>query len=232
MSRTSARRPATRGVVAGVLALAAVAAPTHAASAGAPSSTTVLLSTQQSAYGQAVTASAAVSTADGPAQGDVVFSVDGVAFKANLGAGGAASIVLPRAAAGAHAVQATFVPQEPLRQDGSTSPSVAWQVAQARTRLQVGVTGKRLRAPIAVHVRATGDYGTTPSGRVRIVVRRSGQVVRTARGSLEDGAVGGRLFLDPGPSRAGRYRVEVIYRGDADHLAATRVVRFRIGRGA
>ena len=205
-------------VAAGVLGLAAVGVPAPTAAAAAPSSTTVLLSTQQSAYGQVVTASAAVTAADGPAQGDVVFAVDGVAFKANLGASGTASLVLPRAAAGAHAVQATFLPQDPLRQDGSASAPVSWQVAPVRTRLQVQVTGKRLRAPIAVHVRATGDYGTTPSGRVRIVVRRSGRTVRVARGTLEGGAVGGRLFLDPGPSRAGRYRVEVTYRGDADHL--------------
>lgn len=229
MSRSSARRQATRVAVAGALGLALAAAPVHAASAAAPSSTTVGLSAQQSAFGQVVTASAAVTTAAGPAEGDVVFSVDGVAFKANLSAGGTATLVLPRAAAGAHAVQATFLPQDPLRQDGSASPSTSWQVTPVRTRLQVAVTGKRLRAPIAVHVRAAGDYGTTPSGRVRIVVRRSGRTVRTARGTLEGGAVGGRLFLDPGPSRRGAYRVEVTYRGDADHLAATRSVRFRIG---
>ncbi|WP_374455836.1 Ig-like domain-containing protein [Nocardioides sp.] len=229
MSRSSVRRQAAGVAAAGVLGLAAAVAPVHPASAAVPSSTTVVLSAAQSSFGQLVTASAAVTTPAGPAEGDVVFSVDGVAFKANLGASGTASLVLPRAAVGAHAVQATFLPRDPLRQDGSTSPSVAWQVVPVRTRLQVRVTGKRLRAPIAVHVRAAGDYGTTPSGQVRIVVRKSGRKVRVARGTLEGGAVGGRLLLDPGPSRRGRYRVQVTYRGDADHLAATREVRFRIG---
>jgi hypothetical protein len=79
-----------------------------------------------------------------------------------------------------------------------------------------------------VRVRAAGEHGTTPSGRVRIVVRHAGRTVRVARGELDRGVVGGRLFLGPGPSRAGRYRLEVAYRGDADHLAATRTLRFRI----
>jgi hypothetical protein len=228
MSRTSARRQAARLAAAGVLGFSAAAAPVHPAAAAEASSTSLLLSTTQSAYGELVSASAAVTTASGPAQGDVVFSVDGVAFKAALGASGTASIVLPPAAAGAHAVQATYLPQDPLVHDGSTSLTVTWQVAQVRTRLRVDVTGKRRRAPIAVRVRATGGFGTTPSGRVRIVVRRAGRTVRVARGALDRGVVGDRLFLDPGPSRAGRYRLDVAYRGDADHLAATRAVRFRI----
>lgn len=225
----SVRRRATRVAVTGVLGLAGAAVPVHVAAAAVPSTTTVLVSAPQSAYGQPVSATATVTTASGPAQGDVVFSVDGVAFKANLGATGTAGIVLPRAAAGAHAVQATFLPQDPLTQDGSTSPSVAWQVSQVRTRLQVRVTGKRVRGQVTAHVRAAGDYGTTPGGRVRIVVRHAGRTVRVARARLEGGAVRGPLFLDPGPSRRGRYRIEVTYRGDADHLAARRVERFRIG---
>lgn len=229
MSRSSVRRQATRVAVAGVLGLAGAAVPGPGASAAVPSTTTVTLSAPQSAYGRVVTSSAAVTTAAGPAEGDVVFSVDGVAFKANLSAAGTAGIVLPRAAVGAHAVQATFLPRDPLAQDGSASSSVVWQVAQVRTRLQVRVTGKRIRGQVTLHVRAAGDYGTTPSGRVRIVVRRSGRTVRVGRGTLDSGSVRAALPLVPGPSRKGRYRVEVTYRGDADHLAARRVARFRIG---
>ncbi|MDR7251130.1 hypothetical protein J2X46_000102 [Nocardioides sp. BE266] len=228
MTRSSVRRQATRVVAAGVLGLAAAGAPVPTAAAAAPSSTTLLLSTQQSDYGQVVTATAAVTAADGPAQGDVVFAVDGVAFKANLGASGTAGLVLPRAVTGAHEVQATFLPQDPLRQDGSASTPLNWQVVPVRTRLQIDVTGKRLRGQLAVHVRATGDYGTTPSGRVRVVVRKSGRTVRVARGALENGVVVAPIGLREGRSRAGRYRVEVTYRGDGDHAAATRVERFRI----
>ena len=64
---------------------------------------------------------------------------------------------------------------------------------------------------------------------MRIVVRRSGRKVRVADGTLDRGAVQGQVPLAKGPSRTGRYRVAVTYRGDADHLPATRTVRFRIG---
>ncbi|KQV67594.1 hypothetical protein ASC64_10155 [Nocardioides sp. Root122] len=223
------RRQAAFSAAAGALALAAAACPGRPASAAVPSTTTVALSAVQSAYGQPVTASAAVTTAAGPGEGDVVFSVDGVAFKAGLGADGTASIVLPRAGAGAHAVQATYLPRDPLLQDGSTSSSAGWQVAQVRTRLQVDVTGRRLRAPMVVHVRAAGEYGTTASGDVRIVVRRWGRKVRVAGGALESGALTSPVRLATGPSRRGGYRVAVTYRGDAQHLPATRTVHFRIG---
>jgi len=75
----------------------------------------------------------------------------------------------------------------------------------------------------------TTGYGTTATGQVRIVVRRSGRKVRVAYGTLESGAVRGPMLLAKGPSRRGAYRVAVTYRGDADHLPATRTVRFRIG---
>ncbi|CUR61675.1 exported hypothetical protein [metagenome] len=210
------------------MALAAVAGPVRPASAAVPSTTTVVLSAVQSAYGEPVTASAAVTTAAGPGEGDVVFSVDGVAFKASLGASGTASVVLPRAVAGAHAVQATFIPQDPLH-EGSASPVAGWQVVRVRTRLRVDVTGRRLRNPMVVHVRAAGDHGTTPTGSVRIVVRHSGRRVRVGNGTLEGGTVRGQVPLPKGPSRRGGYHVRVTYRGDADHLPAPRTLRFRIG---
>lgn len=230
MSRGPMRPHAARAVTVGALGLAVVTAAIRPAAAAVPSSTTVALSAVQSTYGQLVSASAAVTTPTGAVEGDVVFSVDGVAFKTDLGAGGTASIVLPRAAAGTHAVQATFLPQDLLQQDGSTSPPVSWQVAQVRTRLHVDVAGKRLRGPTAVRIRTEGVYGTTPSGRVTIVVRRAGRTVRVARGRLEGGTGVAPLHLRPGRSRAGTYRVRVTYAGDADHLAVTRTERFRIGR--
>jgi hypothetical protein len=78
-------------------------------------------------------------------------------------------------------------------------------------------------------VRAAGEYGTTPTGSIRIVVRRSGRKVRVGDSALDGGAVRAQVPLAKGPSRRGAYRVEITYRGDADHLPATRTVRFRIG---
>ena len=144
------------------------------------------------AYGQTVTATATVTTSPGPAQGDVVFSVDGLAIKANLGASGTATVVLPPAMVGQHAVSATFVPQFPEGQEGSTSPTQTWMVAQVRTRLQVRVIGKGARIPTSVQVKAAGEYGTRPTGRVKVVVRRTGTAGHGPGSSSDSSSTGAR----------------------------------------
>ena len=150
MSRIS--RPLA-ALSAAVLALALV--PAGPAAASAPrSSTTLTLSTTESAYGQSVTASAQVASAGGQPQGDVVFAVDDLRIKANLGAGGGATVVLPRLLVGTHAVAATYVPQFPGEQSGSSSPTAGWVVAPARSHLQVQVAGRRTRVPTTVRLRA------------------------------------------------------------------------------
>ena len=145
------------------------------ASAAPPSTTTLVLSSGQTSYGQTVTATAQVATSNGQADGDVLFTFDGVATKANVNGGGTATLALPRdAAVGAHTVSAAFVPRLP-GQEPSTSPTVAWTVSQVRTRLQVRVTGRGARVRTSVVVAAAGEYGTVPTGTVRVRVRRDGR---------------------------------------------------------
>ena len=220
-----------RARVGGVLALVALSIGVPAARAvalEAPSTTTLSLSTAQSAYGQSVIATAAVSTVPGPAQGDVVFAIDGVQFSANLGATGTAAVVLPDAAVGQHAVSATFVPQFPTTQQPSTSPIQAWAVTQVRTRLQVRVIGKGARIPTSVQVKAAGEYGSLPTGRVKMVVTRVGtddrtRVVRNLSSTAVAVAGLGRL-------RKGDYRLVVTYAGDTQHLPERHVERFHVRR--
>ena len=215
-------------VSAAVLALALVPAGPAAASAP-PSSTTLTLSTTESAYGQSVTASAQVVSAGGQPQGDVVFAVDDLRIKANLGAGGAATVVLPRLLVGTHAVEATYVPQFPGEQSGSSSSPAGWVVAPARSILQVQVAGRRTRVPTTARLRVDGDYGTRPTGRVRVDLRRAGagRVARVAVRLEPGGAAVARL----GRLRAGGYRVEVTYVGDSQHRRTRVVERFRVPRG-
>ncbi len=208
--------------------LTALAAMAQAVALATPSTTALALSTGQSAYGQSVTATAAVSTVPGPPEGDVVFSVDGLAFKANLGASGTATVVLPAATVGQHAVSATFVPQSPASQQGSTSPAQAWVVAQVRTRLQVRVMGKGARIPTHVQVKAAGDYGTRPAGRVKVVVRRAGSRGKTR--DVQRLSNTGVTLSDLGRLRKGRYRAVVTYVGDSQHLRERHVERFRVRR--
>lgn len=204
------------------------AAPAHAAAAPDPSSTALLLSTTQSAYGQGVTASATVTTAAGPPQGDIVFAVDDLLLKANLGASGGATIVLPRLLVGSHPVTATFVPQIPAAQQGSTSPAQAWVVSPVRTRLQVRVIGRGARIPTSVEVRAAGDYGTRPTGRVTVVVRRIGTRASTRVAARLDATAVAVAAL--GRLRASTYGLRVTYVGDGQHARRSQVERFSVRR--
>jgi hypothetical protein len=181
-----------------------------------------------SARGQTVTATAAVAASPGPAQGDVVFDVDGVQISANLGASGTATVVLPDALVGQHAVTATFVPQVPASQQGSTSPTQAWVVTQVRTRLQVRVIGKGARIPTSVQVKAAGDYGTRPTGRVKVVVRHLRTEDRTRRVTRLDPTA--LALAGFGRLRKGDYRLVVTYVGDSQHLRERHVERFHVRR--
>jgi len=206
--------------------MTALAAMVQALALGAPTSTTLTISAPQSAYGQPVTATATVSATPGPPDGDVVFSVDGVATKANLGASGVASLVLPKAMVGQHAVVATFVPDPRVDQQGSASPTQTWTVAQVRARLQVRVIGKGARIPTSVQVKAAGEYGSRPTGRVRFVVRRTADRTRVVVAQrLSSTAV---ALAELGKLEKGKYRLEVTYVGDSQHLRERRVETFRV----
>ena len=194
------------------------------ADAAAPSTTTLVLSSPASAYGQPVTASVQVMT-NGPADGDVFLGLDGVETKINLTGGGAGTLVLPRALVGEHRVTARFVPRLP-GQDPSTSPTQSWVVTQVRTRLQVRVTGRGVRIPTSVVVTASGEYGTRPTRQVTVTVRHLGTGRTTRREKTLGGA--GTVLAGFGTLRAGSYRLRVSYAGDAQHLAERYSERFTV----
>ena len=216
----------SRSRVAAVLVALACAGwvlPAHAQVA-APSQTTLVLSDATSSYGDAGTASAQVTTA-GPADGDVVFTVDGSSVRANI-SGGMARITLPReTAVGEHAVTASFVPRLP-GQDPSTSATTTWVVSKAQTFLQARVTGRGAHVPTGVVIGAVGDWGTRPTGPVTVTARhlRTGKVTRRERTLDPAGAATVRL----GILRTGTYRLRVAYAGDAQHLAARLSERFSV----
>src|SRR5918993_937133 len=116
------------------------------------SSTTLALDRTTSEYGQDVTASAQVTTSSGAPDGDVAFSVDGLATKARIDHLGVATLVLPGAGPGVHSVTATFLPRDPTAYDGSAAGQ-SWTVTRARTRLRVPVTGRRTDVPTHVGVK-------------------------------------------------------------------------------
>ena len=217
-------------VAAAVLALVSSFGAAVPAGAEAPaSSTTLVLSTTTSAYGDgSVRATAQVVVAQGAANGKVYFAVDGTSYMTSINSTGSASLTLPRdTPVGVHAVTATFVPRYPDQQSASASSAVGWVVEQVRTRLQLQVTGRRTRVATTVRAQVDGDYGTRPSGRVRVVLHRTG-----TRGAV-------RVVVPVGPTGLavaslgrlprGAYRAVVTYAGDEQHLRQRRVERFRVG---
>ncbi len=199
-------------------------APAHAA---ATSTTTLVLSSPTSSYGQTVTATAQVVLPGGTPNGKVYFAVDGASFMASINSGGIATYTLPRdVPVGQHPVSATFVPRYPDQQQGSESAPASWVVAKARTFMQVRITGRGAHVPTGVVVFATGDYGTRPSGALTVTVRhlRTGKVTRRSRTLDASGAATARV----GVLRTGRYRLRVRYAGDGQHLAGRHSEKFTV----
>lgn len=194
----------------------------------ATSTTTLTLDRTASEYGQDVTATAKVTTSSGTPDGDVAFSVDGLATKVRVGKDGVATLVLPDAPAGSHSVTATFVPRDATTYDGSTSAAQAWTVAKARTRMRIPVTGRTTTVVTRVGVKAKGVFDTVPTGKVRIKLKRIGKRGKWVKvRTLEAGAARAGF----GRLKKGRYQVVVIYRGDANHRYLKKAKRFRVTRG-
>ncbi len=194
----------------------------------APSTTTLTLDRTSSEYGQDVTATATVVTSAGTADGDVAFSVDGLATKARVDTDGTATLLLPAAGPGAHTVTATFVPRDATTYDGSTTDPQTLTVTKARTRIRIPVTGRTTALSTRVGVRAKGVFGTVPTGTVRITVNRvnrHGKWVRVR--TLDDNGAARAGF---GRLSKGRYRAVVRYRGDAHHLLLKKTKGFRVKR--
>ena len=193
------------------------------------SSTTVLtLDRTASEYGQDVTATAKVTTSSGSPDGDVAFSVDGLATKARVDKDGVATLALPDAPAGSHTVTATFVPRDATSYDGSTSAAQTLTVAKARTRMRVPVTGKTTTVVTRVGVKAKGVFDTVPTGKVRIKVKRIGKRGKWVRVRTLDAGSASAGF---GRLKKGRYQVVVVYRGDANHRYLKKAKQFRVTRG-
>ncbi len=219
------RSRAAVALLALALALTGAGWATPASTAPPASTTTLVLSSPTSVYGQTVTATARVVLPGGVAEGDVLFVLDGSSIKANLKGDGSASIVLPRTLVGEHPISARFV-QFPDRQQGSESATTSWVVTPVRTRLQVRVTGRGAHVPTSVVLVAAGDFGTTPTGAVTVEVRRlrTGKVVRRTRTLDGSGAALARF----GILRTGTYRLRVAYAGDGQHLAERHSEKFAV----
>ena len=240
-----ARRPLLRAralapavVVASLAAGVAVVPGVVAAPAGAATPSTTLLAVDGvtvpevvSGHGDDLTLTAQVAVDGAVPAGWVFFVVDGLSRRADVGPGGVAVTPLTTdLPAGVHQLSATFVPADPAQQDGSTSATTSLRVVEVATKPRVRLRVQRAGHGVRVRTRVRAPYGTTPTGTVRVTLRRLGESWRwTRRGDLEDAAA--TVVSRPRrPFAPGRYHVVVRYVGDDDHLASRKGHGFRIGR--
>lgn len=190
--------------------------------------TAVALTTPRATYGQDVTASGTVSAAAGAATGDVAMVVDGVASRVALPTTGTSTLLLRRLGVGAHEVFATFLPDDNLHYDGSTSGVATVEVVPAATRTRVRVAGARVGRTARARVRVGAEFGTVPAGRVKVVLDERG--VRTHVRVRVRSLAGGTVRVRLGRLRPGRYTLRAAYRGDRNHTRSSTVRTFRVRR--
>ncbi|RYC14666.1 Ig-like domain-containing protein [Nocardioides zhouii] len=194
----------------------------------ASTTTTLTLARATATYGQDVNASAKVVASSGTPAGEVVFFVDGIVTRAKVDKDGIASLVLPDAAVGAHSIVATFAPTDLAAFVGSSSAAQAWTVAKAETKVRIPVTGRTTNSVTRVGVKAAGVYGTVPTGKVQLKVKRLGKPGKWLKSRTLSDAGTAQIRL--GVLAQGRYRVVVTYRGDVNHLAERKTKTFKVAR--
>ena len=94
--------------------------------------------------------------------------------------------------------------------------------------MRIPVTGRTTTVVTRVGVKAKGVFDTVPTGKVRIKVKRIGKPGKWVRvRTLDDGSARAGF----GRLKKGRYRVVVVYRGDANHRYLKKTKQFRVTRG-
>ncbi len=196
------------------------------------------------AYGQPIPVRVRVGAWNTTAPaGWVDLTLDGVARLVPLDANGEAVAMIPGPAdrAGYHTVGATFVPADPTFYGAGTRshppgginyPNPASiPVTFARAKPHVRVTGTRTERRTKVHVRVVPEFASTPTGDVRVNLRRLGTKEhwsKTQNIRVVDGR--SRVLAGFGRLPRGRYKLVVKYRGDADHLGSRAFEKVRVRR--
>lgn len=163
--------------------------------------TEVTLDRSAALRGEAVTATASVTSRTGTPTGQVAFTVGGVETVVSL-SNGSASVVLPALTTGLHQVVASFTPGDPTRFIASSSQPRELRVQDASTLvLSLSAASTASDRPVVATATVSGSGGT-PAGTVRFDVGG-----RSVSGVLVNGTVSASL-----PSLApGEYQVRATY---------------------
>ncbi|WP_205473663.1 choice-of-anchor M domain-containing protein [Nocardioides sp. SYSU D00038] len=192
--------------------------------APAATTTAVRLSRATQSYGATGPVRATATVAGEGVTGTVTFRSGARVLASGVGvsAQGTATATLPRdLPAGRHQVVASFVPGA-TSLGASTSPPVVLRVTKAATRTRA-TAPRRVRAGARATVRVVVGAPLPASGKV--VVRKSGRVVGTARLDAR-GRAGVRLSR----LRPGLHRLVVAYPGGANHRSSRAAVTIRVVR--
>ena len=170
---------------------------------------TVTLTAPDRRFGAGPVVDVEVEPGDGSAEGTVTLRRGGAVVGTRSLAAGATRFTLSSALpAGSHALTATF--------SGNDTTASATDAGTVRVVRAVSSTRFALTRPApnrAGSVRiVVSSPTTTPTGRATVQVRRSGNVVRTATGTLRRGSVTLAIPRQP----RGTYRVVVTYPGTAN----------------
>jgi hypothetical protein len=201
-------------------------------------------SSRSYAYGQPIPVRVRVGAFSPQSPGGWVdITLDGVTHRAPLGPDGEAALMVPGPLrrAGGHSLSAVFVPADPtffgggasVRPPGGinyTNP-VMFPVTKARATAQPRVTGKRVGRTTRVHLWVVPAFDSSPTGKVRVDLRRLGtrqHWSRTRTITVADGR--SKVQAGFGRLSRGRYKLVVKYRGDADHLRSRTSETFRVRR--
>lgn len=167
------------------------------------------LAPPSTAFGQDVVATIFVASPAGTPQGNVVLSVDGTEYPAQL-ANGTASVTLSGLAPGTHAVSAAYQGQAPFLAASSSAGSIT--ITRADSAIALAATSSALTygENLALEATLSSSYGT-PTGGVTFTVDGTDYPAQISGGKATASVPG----LLPG-----NHSVSVSYSGSTTHLPA------------
>lgn len=193
----------------------------------ASTTTTVSLSETIAEYGESVAVRPIVTPAAGTAAGTLTVSSGGLDTKVAVN-GAAPAVNLRDLPVGTYQVATKFDPTDAVYFRGSTAATTALKVAKARSRMAVTMRGKTTRRPTRSRVDVSGIHGTSPTGKVKFVLRSVwAPATKKFRGKVLSG---GDAVVHFGRLAKGRYKLTITYRGDNEHERVVQVRTFNVRR--
>ncbi|GAA2114312.1 DUF6801 domain-containing protein [Nocardioides bigeumensis] len=194
----------------------------------ATTSTLVSVDERRVSHGEKARAVARVASTGGKAKGAVIFQLGSLTDRVWLGKDGVARTALETdlSAGAVYPLTATFVPADERHVSPSTA-TTSVRVVKDRVHVRVRVPDTRRGKRVRAHVAVRPVHGSPVSGRVRVILKRKGDVLREKTKQLRDGSRSvGLVHL----YETGVYLVRVKYLGHNDFRKSNDRDWFRVVR--